>query len=144
MDNASFIGDVSKNPYNFKHFSLSEIMVYLDGQQHGIKPLTSNYAKGLYVSSYMSLFSGTGKANRDEGNEISRSDFANGFTLHAFDLTPDLSENDHFNLTRQGAVRVDMKFAEALPNTITVLVYAEFENIIQIDRNRNVIFDFNN
>ena len=144
VDNASFNGDVSKNPFNFKHFSLSEIMVYLDGQQHGIKPLTSNYAKGLYVSSYMSLFSGTGKANRDEGNEISRSDFANGFTLHAFDLTPDLSENDHFNLTRQGAVRVDMKFAEALPNTITVLVYAEFENIIQIDRNRNVIFDFNN
>jgi hypothetical protein len=119
-------------------------MVYLDGQQHGIKPLTTNFANGQYISSFMSLFSGIDKANRDEGNDIDRFDFANGYALYAFDLTPDLSEDDHFNLARQGTVRVDMKFANALPNTITVVAYAEFENIIEIDRNRNVIFDFNN
>jgi hypothetical protein len=37
-----------------------------------------------------------------------------------------------------------MTFAEALASTITVIAYAEFENIIEIDRNRNVVFDFNN
>jgi len=26
--------------------------------------------------------------------------------------------------------------------TITVVVYAEFENVIEIDRNRNIIYDF--
>ena len=41
-------------------------------------------------------------------------------------------------------VRVDMTFGAALPNTVTVVAYAEFENIIEIDRNRNVVFDFNN
>jgi hypothetical protein len=86
----------------------------------------------------MSLFSGIGKANRDEGNDIDRFNFANGYALYAFDLTSDLSEGDHFNLARQGTVRVDMKFANALPHTITVVAYAEFENIIEIDRNRNV------
>jgi hypothetical protein len=65
VDNTSFKGDVSKNPFNFKHFSLSEIMAYLDGQQHGIKPLTSNSAKGQYISSFVNLFSGIGKANRE-------------------------------------------------------------------------------
>jgi hypothetical protein len=65
VDNTSFNGDVSRNLLNFKHFSLSEIMVYLDGQQHGIKPLTSNFANGLYISSFMSLFRGIGKANRE-------------------------------------------------------------------------------
>jgi hypothetical protein len=55
-----------------------------------------------------------------------------------------LSEQDHFNLARQGSVRVDLKFAAALPSTLTVIVYAEFENVIEIDRNRNVIFDFSN
>jgi hypothetical protein len=64
--------------------------------------------------------------------------------LYAFDLTPDLSENDHFNLARQGTVHVDIKIANALPHTITVVACAEFENIIEINRNRNVIFDFNN
>ncbi len=144
IDNAAFNGSVSKNPFNFKNFKLNELMVYLDGQQHAIKPLSMNYAGGQYVSAFMSLFSGTGKANGDEGNGIDRADFANGYALYAFDLTPDLSDGDHFNLTRQGSVRVDMKFAESLSNTVTVVAYAEFENIIEIDRSRNVIFDFNN
>jgi hypothetical protein len=144
VDNTAFNGDVTKNPFNFKHFSLNEVMVYLDGQQLGIKPLSSNFARGQYISAFTSLFNGTGKSNRDEGNDIDRSDFANGYTLYAFDLSPDLSENDHFNLACQGTVRLDLKFATALPHTVTVVAYAEFENIIEIDRNRNVIFDFNN
>lgn len=144
VDNAAFNGDVSKNPFNFKHYSLNEIMVYLDGQQQSIKPLSMNFTNGHYVSAFMSLFSGTGKANADEGNEISRSDFGSGYALYAFDLTPDLSDHGHFNLTRQGSVRLDLTFGDALPNTVTVVAYAEFENIIEIDRSRNVVFDFNN
>jgi hypothetical protein len=92
----------------------------------------------------MSLFNGTGKENRDEGNDIDRTDFANGYALYAFDLSPSLSEDDNFNLIRLGTVRSDMKLATALPHTLTVVAYAEIENIIEIDRNRNVIFDFNN
>jgi hypothetical protein len=37
---------------------------------------------------------------------------------------------------------VNLKFGTALPNTVTVVAYAEFENVIEIDRNRNVVFDF--
>ena len=65
-------------------------------------------------------------------------------TLYGFDLTADLSEDDHFNLAKDGTVRVDVKFSVALANTINVVVYAEFENILEIDRNRNVIFDYGN
>jgi len=59
-------------------------------------------------------------------------------------LTPDLGDNEHFNLAKQGSVRLDMKFGDALPNTVTVVAYAEFENVIEIDRSRNVVFDFSN
>lgn len=144
VDNRAFNGELERNPFNFQHFSLSELGVYLDGQLHGIKPLKLDYRRNRYVAAFTGLFVGTGKDNRDEGNGINRSDFANGYALYAFDLTPDLSEADHFNLSRQGTVRIDLKFAAALENTITVIAYAEFENMIEIDRNRNVVFDFNN
>jgi hypothetical protein len=144
VDNRAFNGDLSRNPFNFQHFSLSEISVYLDGQQNGIKPMALDYKNGLYVTSFMDLFRSTGKLNQDEGNDIDRLDFAKGYALYAFDLTPDLTENESFNLARQGTVRVDLKFATALENTVSVVVFAEFENIIEIDRNRNVVFDFNN
>ena len=43
---------------------------------------------------------------------------------------------------RQGSVRLTLKFRDALANTVTVVAYAEFENVIEIDRNRNVVYDF--
>ena len=39
-------------------------------------------------------------------------------------------------------MRLALKFAQALPQTVTVVVYAEFENVIETDRDRNVVFDF--
>lgn len=144
VDNDAFNGRCSKNPFNFKNLSLTELSLYMDGQQQGIKPIKADYPNDQFVRSYMTLFSGTGKENRDEGNDISREDYPAGYALYAFDLSPDLSEEDHFNLAKQGSVRLDMKFGGALDNTITVIVYAEFENIIEIDRSRNVVFDFSN
>jgi hypothetical protein len=144
VDNRAYNGSRDKNPFNFHHYSLSEIAVYLDGQLHGLKPLKLNFGSGQYVAAYSSLFGGTNKINRDEGNDISRSEYANGHTLFAYDLTPDLAEDDHLNLTRQATVRLDLKFAEALAHTVTVVCYAEFHNVIEVDRIRTVVFDFNN
>jgi hypothetical protein len=39
---------------------------------------------------------------------------------------------------------MDMTFGEALVSIVTIKAYAAFENIIEIDRYRNVVFDFNN
>ena len=96
----------------------------------------------LYIRAYDSLFAGTGKLCKDEGLYINREDFGNGYALYAFDLTADLGKDDHFSLVRQGSVRLALKFAAALDATITVVAYAEFENIIEVDRDRNVVFDF--
>ena len=57
----------------------------------------------------MSLFYGTTKENRDEGNDIAREDYPNSYALYAFDLSPDLAEEGHFNLAKQGTVRVELK-----------------------------------
>ena len=73
---------------------------------------------------------------------ITREDDGSGYALYAFDLTVDLGEDDHFSLIRQGSVRLGLKFAAALAATVTVVAYAEFENVIEVDRDRNVIYDF--
>jgi hypothetical protein len=104
----------------------------------------TNFTAGQFIGAYMGMFAGSGNLYREERNAISRSDFANGYALYAFDRSPDLAEEGHFNLARQGGVRVNLKFGTALPNTVTVVAYAEFENVIEIDRSRNVVFDFGN
>jgi len=60
IDNRAFNGDLSRNPFNFQHFQRRQLAVYLDGQQIGIKPIAMDYDRGQNVTSYMSLFNGTG------------------------------------------------------------------------------------
>ena len=121
---------------------MSEISIHLDRNTQPIRPLKPNYAGRQYIRAFMSLFFGTGKENRDEGNDITREDYPRGYELYAIDLSPDLAEEGQFNFAKQGSVRVELKFGAALPNTVTVVAYAEFEDVIEIDRNRNVIYDF--
>ena len=143
VSNQAFNGLAGSNPFNFQHFNLSEIALYLDGQQqHTIRPIQPNYEHGMYIRAYDSLFAGTGKLCKDEGLFISREDFNRGYALYTFDLSADLGEDDPFSLVRQGSVRLALKFAAALDTTVSVVAYAEFENIIEVDRDRNVVFDF--
>ena len=78
----------------------------------------------------------------DKGLFIDCNDYGNEYALYAFDLKADLGKDDHFSLVREVSVRLALKFQEALGATVTVIPYAEFENVIEIDRNRNVVFDF--
>jgi len=143
VSNRAFNGHTESNPFNFQHFNLSEIALYLDGQQqHAIRPIQPDYEHGQYIRAYDTLFAGTGKLSKDEGLFITREDYSNGYALYAFDLSADLGEDDHFNLVRQGNVRLALKFSVALNATVSVIAYAEFENIIEVDRDRNIVFDF--
>jgi len=144
VSNQAFNGHAESNPFNFQHFTLNEIALYLDGQQQqAIRPIQLDYERGLYIRAYDSMFAGTRKLCKDEGLYINRDDYASGYALYAFDLSADLGEDDHFfGHVRQGSVRLALKFAAALAATVTVIAYAEFENIIEVDRDRNVIFDF--
>ena len=127
---------------HFQHYDIDFIAVYWDGKQVPSKPFCPDFDNGLYARSYASLFTGTGMMNTDQGNGISRIDYANGFTLFCFDMTSDLSHGQHFHLLKTGSLRLEIHFKHALPHTINVVVYGEFQNIIKIDRARNVIVDY--
>ena len=108
------------NPFNFKHYALSKISLHLDGHTQPVKPRKPNFNNHRYIQAFMNLFSGTGKENRNEGNDIAREDYPNGYALYAYDLGPDLAEEEHFNLSKQGTVRVEINLGTALANTVTV------------------------
>lgn len=141
LDNDVINGKYGLNPFLFHHHHVNFLSVYIDGNPVPSKPLELNFDSNNYIRAYHSLFSGF---NRDSGNFISREEFANGHTLYAFDLSPDLCDGPHLNLQQQGNVRVEIKFNSSLTKTVSVLIYAEFENIIEITKSRHILCDFPN
>jgi len=145
VENQAFNGSYERNPFNFKHFNLSSIKIYVDGQVHSnIKAIECDFEHHQSLPAFLSLFVGSGKYRRDEGLDIDREEYERGFTLFAYDLSPDLTEEGYFNLVKEGSVRVELKFSQALPNTINVIAYAEFETIIEINREKQVLIDYAN
>jgi hypothetical protein len=63
--------------------------------------------------------------------------------LWAFDFTPDQgSDEGHFHPIKSGQLRVELQFADALTETVNVILYAEFDNTIEINSLREVILDY--
>ena len=146
----AFNGKYTTNPYNFKHFGVSNITLTANGEEIPFKQLTLTYPNKAgtntknvdYIQAYNTLFSGTGKMYANTGLDISRDEYAKGNTLYAFDLTPDMcNSTEYFNAVQRGSLSVDITFDNSENPTIAMVCYGDFENVIRIDSERNVIYD---
>ena len=140
VDNRALNGDISLNPYNFQHCNLNYLAVHLDGQQVPWAPLKPSFSGSSYIRAFYTQFTGGDGISSDTGNTIGREQFVNGHALYCFDLTPDLSSScgHHFSVTNSGNLRLELAFEVALSITGNVLVYSEFDNVIEIDKDRKV------
>jgi len=118
---------------------VTEISVYSDWQQkNSIK--TTDFEHCLYARVHHAVQRKREGVLRRGYSALNRRSFSGVYTLHAFYLTSELDEDDYFSLAKQGSVTLILKFAEALADLVTVIAYAEFLNVIDIDINRNVIY----
>ena len=150
VDSNAYTGEYGKNPFNFKHYDVSTITLSVNGEEIPFKqlrlkfPTTNNIREKSvdFLQAYNTLFSGTGKMFSNMGLDITRDEYPHGFTLFAFDLTPDMCNTaDYFNTVQRGTLSVDITSEKDTPEAISMVCYSDFENIIRIDSERNVIYD---
>ena len=142
MDNDSYNGNYKKNPFNFQHYNLTQIGISINAEETPFKPLKLNFDDKLFVTTYKyTLFSGTGKLHGNSGSIIKREDYSEGYTIIVADLTP-FEIGDNYDLKAEGTLSIDLVFRSPLGATINVLVYAEYDSVIEIDSYRNVIKDW--
>ena len=85
-----------------------------------------DYAGTESVRAYNSLYTGTGRLFYNEGMAIKRTEHPFGYALYAFDLSPDLTDDEKFELLCTGSVRLQLKFSQRLDDPITIIIYAEY------------------
>jgi hypothetical protein len=142
----AFNGDVSKNPFNFKHYYIADIAITIDGINVPGKPLQldgwpgDNMAEGRqYVDAYLNLSEVSGTMGQNAGNAITLEQFAKGYSLFGFNLDPELKHGNYMNLVRRGNVRLEIRFKYALSETMVLIIMGEHLDVIEFDKARNTI-----
>ena len=69
---------------------LTSIAAYVNGKSIPANLIVLNFQNGSFLYGYRSIFTTTGKINRDEGIGITRNEYKGGFSLFGFDLSPTL------------------------------------------------------
>lgn len=142
VDNEAYTGKRSLNPFNFKHNNITNFYLTVNGVQVPNQPIVFDYSKDTPISTrgYNHLFKASGIKFLDAGNQITKGFFDAGCFLLCFDLTNDMSYTSGCtNLLNQGSIRIEARFAKELEKTVTCLVYAEYDAVIEIDKNRNIL-----
>lgn len=134
----SFVGKLSQNPFNFKHFNVSRVGVSADVYQTVNNYVTYNFTSNQYIEGLIHF-------NRVVGNKkqlgVNRTTFKDGKTLHAFTLS--LANSEHsLAPIKNGSVRIQIDFAQQTTEAIVCVVFGVFDNTLYIDRNRDISRDF--
>jgi hypothetical protein len=141
VSSEAYNGDYAKNPFRFRHYDVTDVAVVVNGETVPGRPLKLKFddTGRDSISGYLALFEGTGRSGTDFGNGLTPANYADGYTLFVYNLDPDLKRGKYLNLVKRANVRIELRFAKALPETINVIVYAEHPAIFEIDQPRNVM-----
>jgi len=143
VDKDAYHGNLKKNPFNFKPFDISNVQIRAGDLSYPRNAIKCDFPNNSYAHAYASLMDATGVSRADRGIDISYKDFKSGYCLFGFSLNPDASDGDTWDLIRSGTSTVKMTFSAATPaDGLHLIILAEWDNLMRLDRSRNPFFDF--
>ncbi|XP_062584619.1 uncharacterized protein F54H12.2-like [Saccostrea cucullata] len=143
VENAAFNGDKTKNPFHFQNFGIKKLDVSINGETMSTRCFEPHFNEDLYLRSYLSLYQALGKLGEDWAPDITLEEYKSGYTLWGWDFTKDQeAQSDKFHIIETGNLRVEVQFTNNTVNTINCVVYAEFDNLLEINKQREVSIDY--
>ena len=94
------------------------------------------------MDAYETLYRGRLMLGTESTHGIKYGDYKNGNCLYIFNLTADKSDGMGLATRPFGQVNVALRFTSPTTETLTLVVFAEFSNIITIFGDRQVAFDY--
>jgi hypothetical protein len=140
LHNKDYDGVLTGNCFNFRHLGITHLSLKLSSKavpySSGIE---MDYDNNCYMQAYNTLFQNI----REKGNDITYAEYKHGHVIYAFDLSPDLcSSAEHFSAFKDGSLDLEIDFKQSVEQSLTTIFYLEYNNLIEITRQRNVVFDY--
>ena len=132
-------GRYDLNPLMLESFNLNRIDVNINGESFPASIVEPKFSNKTYRSHITQLYMNLMK-NKDVAPSITLDEFLNGTCIIDVSLEPELRSlnNAVFPITKQGNLRVNLGFAKALEEVVSLIVYARFPAEISVDHGRAV------
>ena len=132
----AFTGRRDLSPFNFKHMDIY-LALCQDGKQVPAKAFQPQFNQGMFSHRILQYVH---RHLKDLPLSITREEFNNGYTLFVFNLNPG-EDSDALSPVSNGNLKLEMRFRVPLPHTATLIVYACYNSILEINSRRQVLVD---
>ena len=126
----AFSGRFTKSPFNFKPYKLEKLVVTLDNVPVIYRSIQCNFKDSVkeYLLAYNTLF----KASEGfaTGNGISVEEYLNGNVLYVYDI----QDSTTIHGPKNGDLRLEISFTDPLAEHAMVILLAQYESLVEIDR----------
>ena len=147
MENEAFLGDFTKSPFKFANNSINHVQVFVNSEPHPQRPYTPDFSKDLYNREYFALFENLDQSHMGFGTiDIEHTEFLNNNCFFAFDFSADKDSGcgigTHLSMGKFGSLRIEVHFKTTPTKALKLIIFAEFDSVIEINKHREVICDF--
>jgi hypothetical protein len=137
----SYSGKQTKCPFNFKNFDLTNIYVEVGNRTIPSRSMNIDYDKDRFTVPYVMTLEGLGLARSGDNNGLTLSKYKEDHCIYAFEVTP-ACHTDLFETVQRGITAVRMEFGKAIPKGgVMAVVYAEFANVLTLNKDRTPMID---
>jgi len=141
----AFNGNVTGDPFCFQKFGVSNIRQLVRGEEYPYETLELVHNDGTRdLRGYYWFLQATGCLCKHQGNMVRREDWGQGknCTLFVFDNEANgCLDSAVLNTKQSGELQIVMNFGVPPGNNFMVILYGEFENLLEIDKNKAVLYD---
>ena len=136
---AAASGSYTLNPFRYQPFDVRSIACLIDGAPLNGRKVECNFDEFRVATAYMAFLRTAGHLFDSSSASITYNDFYSKRTVFGFDLTGDFCEGARTHLISNCTTSFEFTFSTALPSTVSVFIYTEVDDMIEIDVNNKVI-----
>ena len=137
IGNEAHSGNSTKNPFFFKNYDLDYMNVYINGEPIHPNPIKMVWNDGSVVNQFKWMLDNIGLKHYIS-NGITIEEFAGNSACFPYDLTPDQCNSYQSHGTDTGNIDIALGFKTPLPEAVQVLVYATYDEVVAINKDRAV------
>ena len=138
VDSAAYDGAINRNPYCFENYKLNHFQAYINGEPLLTEVMQPDFSNDNFYHEYRHFMDNLGWSHDKESMGITMEEFKTNSFFIPFDLSPDLSNGASLTPLKEGSLDFLISFEEKLPKNIYLLVLATFNEVVLIDKDRNV------